>query len=215
MVPTRMDGRWLVIVAFFLVPAASAAQIAHPAPRVAIGAGAGLAVPFHGDYDFTPWAWDADVRLALSGRGSLEVAVGEWRHSDTRVARNIQLTPPPGTIDRLEQSTARTQRMLQANLLFAGSAGRVRVSAGGGVGVLQHDRRTRTVTSGCSPGVSCGSSDSKFSNAGGTAQAVGGLEVAVARGLAVHGQARFIVNVRDVGSSEVRVTAGARWGFGG
>lgn len=105
--------------------------------------------------------------------------------------------------------------MLQVNVLVRDTAGRRRLAAGGGVGLLQFDRRTRQVTEGCSPEVSCGSFESKFSNSSGSAQAVGGLEVALAGGLAVHGQVRFVVPMTDPAGSDLRVTAGLRWGFGG
>jgi hypothetical protein len=208
-----MYSRWILLVALVLLPAAAWAQSADP-PRVSVGAGVGLAFPLHGDFDFTPWAWEADVRVALSRRGVLEVAAGEWRHSESRVVHDIQVTPPPGTIGRFEQATGRTQRMLQANLLFQGATGRLHVTAGGGVGLLQFQRRTRIVTSGCSPGALCGTTEYTFTNASGTAQAVAGLEVAIASGLTAYGQARFIANIRDVGGSETRLTAGLRWGFG-
>jgi hypothetical protein len=182
---------------------------------VAIAAGAGIAFPLHGDLVFTPWAWEADLRVALARRGLLELAAGEWRHSTSRVVEHIHVTPPPGTIGRFEQTTGRTQRMLQANLLFRDTTGRLHVTAGGGVGLLQHRRRTRTVTSGCAAEVSCGTTDASFTNASGTAQAMGGLEVALMSGLAAYGQARLLVNMRDVGGSETRITAGLRWSFGG
>lgn len=113
-----MKARWMILGAFVLLPGAVAAQGTDSVPRVAIGAGAGLALPFHGDFDFTPWAWDADLRVALARHALLEAAVGEWRHSETSVAQNIQVTIPPGTIGRLERTTTRVQRILQANLLF-------------------------------------------------------------------------------------------------
>jgi hypothetical protein len=53
--------------------------LAGSAPRVSIGAGAGIAVPCHGDFNFMPWAWDGDVRLAMSPHVRLEGTVGELR----------------------------------------------------------------------------------------------------------------------------------------
>lgn len=138
-----MYYRWVLLGALVLLPAAASAQAINQPPRVSIGAGAGLALPLYGDFNFNPWAWETDVRVALSRRGLLEVAAGEWRQSEARVVHDIRLTPPPGTIGRFEQTTTRSQRMLQANLLFRGTMDRLRVTAGGGVGLLQHHRRTR------------------------------------------------------------------------
>jgi hypothetical protein len=205
-----MYARCVVLVVFALVPAAAAAQ-STDAPRVSIGAGAGVVFPYHGDFDFTPWAWDADFRVAMARRMVLEIATGEWRHSATSITENIVLTPPPGVVGRLERTTRQAGRMLQVNVLFSGATGRVRVNAGGGIGLLQHQRRTQAITSNCSAGVPCGSSAWDFSRTAGTAQAVGGLEVGLGGGFAAQGHARFIVAMTDPGGSELRVTAGVRW----
>jgi hypothetical protein len=197
---------------FVLFPGTATGQTASP-PRVSIGAGAGLAVPFHGDFDFTAWTWEADIRVRLSPRVLFEAAIGDWRHSETRVAENIPVTPPAGVIGRFEQTTTRTQRTVEANALFTGRSGRVRVNAGGGVGLLLHSRRTRQVTSQCSPEVSCGPSDSTFSNGAGEAQAVGGAEVRLSDGFHVYSQVRFVVSMSDPGDSDLRLTAGVRWAF--
>jgi hypothetical protein len=210
----RMRVTWLLSGAILLSPALAAAQSSDPGPRLSVGAGAGVAFPLHGDFDFTPWAWDADVRIAMARHVLLEVAVGEWRHSESRVTENIPVTMPTGMIGRLEQKTTRVQRSSQINVLFRGSAGRVRITGGGGIGLLQHDRRTRQDVSGCSQGVTCQSFESSFSNTSFAAQAVGGAEVALAGGFAVYGQARFVVPTSDPGGGDIRVTAGVRWGFG-
>ena len=213
-----MTGRncatWILFGATLILSDAAAAQSQDPLPRVSVGAGAGVAFPLHGDFDFTPWAWDADVRLAISRHVLVEVAVGEWRHSESTVLENIPVTPPPGMIGRLEGSTTRVQRSSQLNVLFRGAAGRVRITGGGGAGLLQHRRRTRQDVSGCSPGVSCQSFESTFSNTSFAAQLVGGAEVVLGGGLAVYGQTRVVVPASDPGGSDVRVTAGVRWGFG-
>jgi hypothetical protein len=88
------------------------------------------------------------------------------------------------------------------------------MAAGGGVGLLQHLRRTQTVTTDCTPGVTCGSFESTFSNASGSAQAVGGAELRLTRPLALYGDVRFVVPFTDPAGSDLRVTSGLRWGFG-
>lgn len=197
-----------------LLPGLAAAQPATP-PRVSVGAGAGAALPFHGDLDFMPWAWETDVRVAVSQHVVFELAVGEWRHSEARIARHIHVTmPPSGVVGRVEQTTRRVQRIWQANVLFSGAIGRLRVTGGGGVGALQHGGSTGQALSDCSPGVSCGSFQSEFSNGSGSAQAVGGAEAPLAGELAVYAQVRFTIPMADPGSSDLRVTSGLRWGFG-
>lgn len=204
----------LVLVGTFAVlPRTAAAQSNVPSPRVSVGAGAGLAIPLHGDFDFTPWAWDADVRLKMGPHGLLEAAAGEWRHSATTVTENIATTG--GAIGRLQQTTSRTQRFVQANVLATGSHGRVRLAGGGGVGLLQHQRRTRTDATACSGAAPCGSFSSMFSNATGTVQAVGGADVSLSHAVALYAQARFLVPMTDPGGSDLRLTTGLRIGFGG
>ena len=210
-----MAARWLLLAAFVLTPGLSSAQPPAPAPRVTVGGGLGVAVPFHADFDFTPWAWEADVRVALSSRVVVEAVVGEWRRSDTTRARDIAVSMPPGRIGRLEQTTTRVQRLVGGNVLFSTGSRRVRLLAGGGLGLVQHARRTRQTTGDCSPGVSCGSFESSFSNASAAAQGVGGADVRLSARLAVYGQARFVVPMTDPGGSDLRVTTGLRWGFGG
>lgn len=206
--------RWVVLGSLALLPGVAAAQGTSGPPRLSVGAGAGLALPFHGDVDFTPWAWDADVRLAMARHVLFEVAVGEWRHADTSVSTNLPGTTSKEVIGRLERQTSWVQRTLQANLLFTAAPGRVRVTAGGGVGLLQHRRRTRTLAQDCTPVTLCGSFESGVSNSSGTAQGVGGAEVRLRAGLALYGQARLVVPITDPGGSDLRITTGLRWGFG-
>ena len=211
----RTRTTWALLGVLALLPRIAAAQapVLMSPPRVSLGAGAGLAIPFHGDFDFTPWAWDADVRVAMARHALFEVAVGEWRHTETFARQNIPVTPGGGVIGRLEEKTTRVQRTLQANLLFTGALGRVRVSAGGGVGLLQHHRLTRRGSADCSSAVPCGSFESTFSNVSGSAQGAGGAEVRLTGGLALYGQVRFVVPFTDPGGSDLRATAGFRWGF--
>ncbi len=117
-------------------------------------------------------------------------------------------------IGRFEQTTTRVQRSIQANILVTGARGRIRVSAGGGGGLLVHERRTRQVSEDCSPTVPCGPFESTFSNASGAAQGVGGVEVELARRLALFGRVRFVVPFSDPGGADLRVTTGLRWAFG-
>lgn len=211
MTTPHFSHRTSLLIALVVLTVLAPTAAAQP-PRVSVGAGAGLAIPFHGDFDFTPWAWDADVRLTMARHALFEVAIGEWHHSETTVRENISTAG--GVIGRLEQTTARTQRFVQANMLFTGDAGRVAVSGGGGVGLLQHQRRTHSDATGCSRAASCGSLASTFSNATGTAQAVGGADFRLSPTVALYAQARFLVPLTDPGGSDVRLTTGLRLGFG-
>jgi len=183
-------------------------------PRVSVGGGAGIALPLHGDFDFTPWAWEADLRVGLSPRVLVEAAVGEWRHNTTTAADHIPAPAYPDAIGHLEQTTTHAMRTMQVNLLAAATAGRVRVTAGGGVGLLRHLRTVTTVAENCSGAATCGTFHSDVSSTTASAQAVGGMDVDVARFIAVYGQARFVVPLTDPGGSDLRVTAGVRLTLG-
>lgn len=215
------DGVRICIAVFGLVAAVSrsaAAQPADSAPRVLVGAGGGIAFPFHGDFDFTPWAWDADVRIALSRRLLFEAFVGEWRRTETTVQQNViaqDITGPIGTSGRLEQATRRVQRAMQVNMLVSGGVGRVRLFGGGGVGLLQHNRRVRQTIEDCSPSVasSCGSTENTFSNISGSVQGVGGADIGITGPLSAYGQARLTVPTSDPAGTDLRVSAGIRVGW--
>ena len=176
-----------------------------------MGAGAGVAIPFHGDFDFTPFTWDTGVRVGLSEHVLVEVAGGESRHTRRRVETN--LVANGATIGRFEQITTHAQRFAQVNVLATGATGRLRVSGGGGVGLLQFARRTETTTTDCSPGIMCGVSGSSTSRISGSVQAVGGVDVSLTTRVALYGQGRFLVPLTDPGGSDLRVTAGVRVGL--
>jgi hypothetical protein len=197
-----------------LLPRLASARQADVTPQVSVGVGAGFANPFHGDLNFTAWAWEADVRLAMSRHLLLEVAVGDWRHDESFVRENIPVIPGEGVIGRFEQTTTRVQRSVQTAMLFTAARGRIRISAGGGAGFVEFSRRTRQLTSECTPPIQCGPFESSFSNFAIGAQIAGGAEARIVGGLAVYGQVRLVVPVSDPGGSDLRVTAGLRWGFG-
>ena len=203
----------LVLIGFLLaLPTAAAAQPSNAPPRVSFGAGVGIAVPAYEDMHATPPAWEADVRLALGKHLLFEVAFGEWRHSGTTVRQNLPVSA--GVIGRLEETTTRRERTVQANLLGTGAQGRVRFSGGGGIGFLDYHRQFRQETTECSPQVRCGAYESPFSGSSMTVQGVGGIDVRIAGGLAAYGQVRLTIPLPDPSGGGVRFMAGVRWGFG-
>ena len=93
-------------------------------PRVAIGAGAGMAVPFHGDFDFTPWAWDADIRSAMSRRVLLEVTVGDVLERQRRDARRTA----PRVLYSRSASNGSTRAARRAGTKAAASPATIRIA---------------------------------------------------------------------------------------
>lgn len=209
----RRHSLMLLLAMLALFPRAAAAQYTDEAPRVSAGAGLGIAVPYHGDFDFTPWAWDADVRIRMSRRVMLEVAVGEWRHEQTDVYAEIPYGVGQGRIGQLETSTSRQMQMAQVNVLARLGSARIAAVLGGGAGILNHERQTRSLSTGCTGGAVCGDFRSEFSRGMGTGQGVGGIEARIAGGLYAQANGRFIVPFDDPGGMELRLTVGGRWGF--
>ena len=204
-----------LVAALVLLPPIASAQTADSTPLVSVGAGAGVAFPFHGDFDFTPWVWDADMRVAIARHVLFEVAAGEWRHTERVASQNIPIIGG-GVIGRVDHTTTHVQRSLQANLLFTAPLGRVRFNAGGGVGLLQHHRQTTAVTTACPPAAACGPFESSISNPAGSVQGVGGAEIRLAGSLALYGLVRFVVPLvpyADPGASDLRAVTGLRWRF--
>ncbi len=208
----RNHGSLALIGLLFALPTTAAAQSSTPPPRVSFGAGIGVAVPAYEDMNATPRAWEADVRLAMARHLLFEVAIGEWRHSETDVTHNLPVNG--GVIGRLEETTTRRERTMQANLLGTGAHGRVRFTAGGGVGFLEYHRQFRQEATECSPQVRCGAYESPFSSSSMTVQGVGGVEVRLAGELAAYGQVRLTIPLPDPSGGGVRVMTGVRWGFG-
>jgi hypothetical protein len=157
------------VVAVFglLGPAAVAAQPAVGPARVSVAAGGGISRSLHADFAGTAGAWELLAGVRLGRRVGLEVAIATTAHTEY------------------------TGRDVQVNVLSHLPAGRVTLSAGGGVGVLslrgEHDEI-----------------------ASATVQAVAGVDVPAAASLSAYGRFAVVVPTRDAGASGWRRTAGAR-----
>ena len=202
-------SRRLVFVVFICLSATTAsAQSGDSPPAISAGAAAGVALPFHGDFDFIPWAWEADLRIRLSRRVLVEAVMGDWRHTERLVFTGLP------SIARLEQTSERVQRSWQVNALSTRRIGRVWIVGGGGVGLVQHRRSTFTIAEGCAAGVACGEHESVFSNASAAVQGVGGMEVGATGPVALSATARLVVPLRDPAGMDLRFTAGIRLRLG-
>lgn len=209
-------GWWVLCGVLALMPELALAQQSGQPPRVSVGAGAGVAFPFHGDFDFTAWAWDADVRLALSRHTLFEVSGGDWRHAESTTMSGVPVQNtlgPAGTFGRVEQSTAEVQRAVHASLLATGAIGRVRLSGGGGVGLLRYHRRFRQTIDDCSGSQvnACGTYETTHANISTSIQGSGSVDVSLTRSFSLYGVGRLTVPMTDPGGTELRILAGIRW----
>jgi hypothetical protein len=158
-------------------------------PHLAVGGGAGIATPFHGDFDFTPLAWSVSVRGHAERHLIIEGFMWGWRHTSSQ------------TFDagRIEQQTTRTVRVVGVNILGR-STGRLSFYGGGGPGYWLHARRfTQTPGSG-----------NTFNSSTFTVQGVGGFDAAITSRLIAFGEYQVVVPIEDPGIGHGAVTAGVR-----
>jgi hypothetical protein len=212
----RRFGRRLVTLAttvLALSPLTAAAQDSQP--RLTAAAAGGLATPFHGDFDFTARSWELSLRGQTAAHLAIEVFFEQWQHTDREVFLNRDIQGPNGflgRVGRIEQSTRYTMRTAGVNGLATGRAGRVTFAGGGGIGLLDYDRRFAQATTGCEPSVAhlCNATGNTFTSNGVTAQGVAEVDVAVAPRIQAFGRYLLIVPTSDPGFGHAAVLAGVR-----
>ena len=186
------------------------------APSVAVSAGAGMAFPLHGDFDFTAPEWQLAIRAAAAQHFVLEGFFDEWRHASEEVRLGVPLlgpTGPIGQIGRLEQRTEWSARTVGFNLLGRGSTERVSVTGGGGIGYMTLRRVSTDTVSDCVasvPGV-CQNRESEFSNSSFSFQTVAGVDVFITSRVAAYAQFQSITPSEDAGSTHLSVIGGMRF----
>jgi len=184
--------------------------------HVSVGAAAGIAAPYHGDFDFTATSWQADVRVDTTRHFGFGVFLEEWRHSDERVLTDLPITGPSGPLGRVDRLVGRTDHRTRAvgwSLLARGTLARVTFSGGGGVSYLVYSRDSRQTLSGCDPASLCRDTSNEFDNSSFAAQVQAGIDVEVAPHVAVMGQVRALVPMQDPGGGHNTIVGGVRVGF--
>ena len=184
-----------------------------PDARVSLGAAAGLATPFHGDFDFTASAWQADIRLNASRYIGFTVFLEEWRHRDEDVLTDQTISGPSGPLGRAGRVTTRTDHRTRAlgwSLLGRGNAGRVTFTGGGGISYLVYSRDFTQTSTGCEPASLCSQFSRQLDNSSFAAQLQAGVDVAVAPHVALMGQFRLLVPVEDPGGGHNTFVGGVR-----
>jgi len=201
------------LAVLFILAACPAAAQGPDGRHVSVGAAAGLATPWHGDFDFTATAWQADVRFDTARHFGFGVFFEEWRHTGEAFFTNQTISGPNGSLGRVERITARTDHRTRAlgwNLVARGTASRVTVSGGGGVSYLLYSRDFRQTMSGCEPASLCRASGQEFNNGSFAAQLQGGVDVGIAPHVAAMGQFRAIFPIEDPGGGHHTIMGGIR-----
>jgi hypothetical protein len=188
---------------------------AQPAPKLAIGASAGIANPLHGDFDFTAPEWQISLRTTVSDHFALEGFLEEWRHTTDEVRHNVTLQGPVSVVahvGRISSRTVQVTRIAGFNALARATFDRVTLTAGGGPSMWLYERRFNQTLTDCESTQPNGCRDfaNRFSNSSFSVQAVGGLEVALTSRLALFGQYQFAAPTVDIAGGHSSVGAGVR-----
>lgn len=184
--------------------------------RITIGAAAGVAVPFHGDFDINAPAWQADVRIDTTRHFGFGFFIEEWRHADEDVYNNQTITGQSGALGRVDRITIRTVHRaytLGWSALARGRLGRVAASAGGGLGFFVLTRDFSQTMTGCEPTSLCRDTSSGYSNGSFAVHAQAGADIAMSARLSLMGQFRLVFPVQDPGSGHNSLMAGIRVGL--
>ena len=214
LVPTVRFALLTVLITAVAQPAAAQSD----PPSLSIAAGAGIAFPFHSDFSFDAFDWQVSIRGRAAKHLLVEGMLDQWRHTTTSRRTDVPLLGPTGQIghiDELATETLDSMTVVGVNLMGTGSVGRVRISAGGGPGLMVHYDRHTTTLVGCSAPSPTTCNGGSNSDAGlvFTAQGVADVDVALTRHLSAIGRFMIVVPVEDPGFGHVNATAGLRISF--
>jgi hypothetical protein len=207
--------RSLAAAALVAVATADAGAQTVAEPRLTFGGGAGIANPFHGDFDFTPATWQASVRAHQGHHLVVEAFLSRWWHRSSSESFDVLVHGPSGPLGRVEriaQETTRTVHVVGANVLGRASSGRLSLYGGGGPGYWLHERRFTQTATGCQPSVPqlCGTDENVFNSSALTVQGVAGVGVAIASRVSAFGEYQAVFPIEDPGIGHGAITAGIR-----
>jgi hypothetical protein len=208
--------RLLVAVAVVLLFAGPAAAQDPDDRHISVGAAAGIATPFHADFEFTAISWQADVRVDTARDFGFSVFIEEWRHTDEEVFGRHSVSGPSGIIGHVDRVTTRTEyvrRTIGWSLLGKNTMGRATITGGGGVSYFLYTRDFTQTMTGCEPASLCSQFSNQFNSSSFAAQLQAGVDVLVAPHTSVMGQFRLVVPVQDPGNSHASYVGGARFVF--
>ena len=214
---SRGTGRTLAMAAFAVAILAdgAAAQGQQSPPRLSTSIAAGLAVPWHADFDFNAPEWQVAVRGTVSPRFLLEGFFDKWRHSSEGTFPGGLLQGPSGTIGsygRVMQRTVHVTRAVGFNALFRGSIGRVSLTGGGGPGYLAYRRTFSQELTDCQASVArvCDGVENRWTSGGFSVQGLAGAEAPVWSRVSAFAQIKITARVSDLAGSHTTASGGVR-----
>lgn len=204
----------LLFAVLFCVVTPSAAQSEPPA--FSIAGGAGMAFPFHSDFQFDAFEWHASVRTRVAKYVLIEGMFDEWRHTTTSIRRDVTFRTLSGAVlghaDEVQLENADRFGVVGLNVLATGAIGRVMISGGGGPSLMlfrnTHSadfRGCTTITTGA-----CHDSTSTNSEAAFAVQAVADVDFALTSMISAFGRALVAGPLRDPGAGHFGMVGGIR-----
>ena len=204
-----------VVFAALLLTCVPAAAQPQP-PAFSVSAGAGIAFPFHSDYPSSAPEWHVSVRTRIAEHVIIEGMYDEWRATTTTITRDLtyrnQHNVVIGHVDELQIDDANRIGLIGINFLATGATGRLRISGGGGAGVMTFRSTYSTTQRGCTSPTFTLCRDFTNTNAEGTlaVQAVADVDVAVTSHVSAFGRALLAGPPQDMGAGHFGVVAGIR-----
>src|SRR5687767_9168701 len=124
-------GRLLALI-IVVVCASRSAMAQTVDERLTVSGAAGIALPFHADFDFNPPEWQIAIRATVSRHFLLEGFFNQWRERTEDVRTNLTLHGPSGVtghVSRLEHRTTYAMKTVGVNWLARGFIGRAAFTA--------------------------------------------------------------------------------------
>jgi hypothetical protein len=201
------------LLIFVVQPAAAQSE----PPAFSVAAGAGVAFPFHGDFDFNAFDWHASIRTRVAKHVVVEGMFDEWRHTTRRATDDVTFRTLAGSVlghaDQVRTDDARRTGVLGLNFLLTGGAGRLRIAGGGGPSLLTFRNTYSTSYTGCTTTTTSGCRDFTNTNSEATfaAQAILDVDVAITPNISAFGRALIVGPPQDPGAGHLGLVAGARF----
>lgn len=203
----------LLFVALFCVVTPAAAQSEPPA--IAVSAGAGIAFPFHSDFQFNPFSWHVSAHNRVANHVLIEGAFDQWRHTTTSMLSKVPLRQGSVIVGRIDEVTldeGESMSVLGLNVLGTGAIGRVRITAGGGPGLMTFRTKHSAAFSGCTSSEPrlCGGFTTRHANYKFSVQMVSELDLALTSRVSAFSRVNVAAPVEDPGAGHAAVIGGIR-----
>ena len=196
-----------------------AAQTDDP-PVFSVGAGAGIAFPFHSDFLGNDFDWQVGARIRTGRHVLFEGIYEQWRDTSTFVTQDVTMRNAAGVAvghaAEIRTDDRTTVSNVGVNVLVTGAVGRARISGGGGPGLITYRDTYEVALTSCIADLPdiCNGTVQRDSRSAFSVQGAVELDVAITPWLSAFGRGGMAVPIEDPGSGYASVTAGLRFSLG-